>query len=185
MFIDKKEELEALGYTVSKSGKNILKEGRAIAGVTPEGNIWSGSREVTATLKGTKEKPKSKPKSSAPKTAKKKPLVTKRKASPSQSEPKTVSSAAVPEVETNLLDPVSGGRGDGLIDMATRAIDRVPSTPSKGTKPLVVRGVLAGTHYKGAGKYTKEEWQEMSRSERKKAGLPLSVAGGALFKGFK
>lgn len=197
-FLDKKEELEAAGFTLSTSGKNILKDGRAIAGETPEGNIWSGSRDLTALLKGKapEAKPKSEPKPKAKGLGAKRP-----KASPPKGKTKSDVSAlaAPPKVTTSKLPKPNRGRGDGLIEMASRAIDKKTTpakevnagasvstkTKGKGTKPLVLRGTLAGTKYAGEGKYTYSEWQRMSRAERKKAGLPVSVLGGATYKGFK
>lgn len=62
-------------------------------------------------------------------------------------------------VTTTNLSNTKGGRGDGVIEMATRALDKPPSS------------------------YTYNKWKTMSRAERKAAGLPVSVIGGEL--GFK
>lgn len=199
-FRNRAEELEALGYTVSDSGKNILKEGRAIAGETPEGNVWSGSRELTALLKGKEPKKEPAPKPVPKEKTKGLGSKPKAKASRSQETP-TATSVSTPTVYTSKLPKAGtpqGGRGDGRGEWNRRGLDHpkadagasvspTSTTTSKGpsTKPLVLRGTLAGTKYAGEGKFTESEWRRMTRAERKKNGLPVSVLGGATFKGWK
>ena len=75
-----------------------------------------------------------------------------------------------PRVTTTKLSNTKGGRGDGVIEMATRALDKKPSASAK----------------KSPTSFTYKQWQVMSRAERKAAGLPVSVIGGELgFKRFK
>tara|TARA_B110000902_G_C14204777_1_gene549178 strand:+ start:802 stop:1359 length:558 start_codon:yes stop_codon:yes gene_type:complete len=73
--------------------------------------------------------------------------------------PKLRPGITTPKVTTTKLSNTKGGRGDGVIEMATRALDKPPSS------------------------YTYNKWKTMSRAERKAAGLPVSVIGGEL--GFK
>jgi hypothetical protein len=72
-----------------------------------------------------------------------------------------------PRVITTRLSNTKGGRGDGIIEMATRALNK-PSKVKKKRPP---------------SSYTYRQWKTMSRAERRKAGLPVSVIGGEL--GFK
>lgn len=52
-----KKKLAEAGYTISESGKNILKDGKSVAGINPEGNLWSGSAKVRNILKGEVDQP--------------------------------------------------------------------------------------------------------------------------------
>lgn len=63
-----RKALESKGYTVSESGMNVLKDGKAVGGMRTDGNIWSGSSAVTDILKG-------KPKKTTSKTPVEKPKV--------------------------------------------------------------------------------------------------------------
>jgi len=75
-------------------------------------------------------------------------------------------SITTPRVTTTKLSNNKGGRGSGVIEVATRALDK----PSKAKK-------------KTPSSYTYNQWKSMSRTERKEVGLPVSVIGGEL--GFK
>lgn len=105
----------------------------------------------------------------AEKDAMKKPAAkAEKKAAPAKrKEEPTATSVKTPKVTTTRLSDVKGGRGDGLTEMARRAIDRADSKP------------------KSPKDYTYSQWRQMSRSERKAAGLPVSEIGGQLeFKRF-
>lgn len=60
----KRKQLEEAGYTISKSGLTVMKDGKSIGGINANGNVWSGSSKVASILKGSSEeksKPKEKP----------------------------------------------------------------------------------------------------------------------------
>lgn len=101
----------------------------------PEGKLSASQLARLQTMDNDRERAKAKKRmlSSTPETAKPKPK--KRAASkPSKpagstrppKRPSSVRSAAAPEVTVRKLNNVRGGRGDGLSEMARRAIDRAP-----------------------------------------------------------
>lgn len=56
-----RKALEAQGYTLSKNGKTVLKNGQSIGGINENGKFWSGSQKVMSILKSGGEAPKQKP----------------------------------------------------------------------------------------------------------------------------
>jgi hypothetical protein len=108
------------GYTLSKDGTQVTnKEGKTVAGTNDSG-FFSGSKVLTNIFRGDK-KAKAEPK-----------RTTARSGGTPKTPPKTSKrpprkSAAAPKVTTNKLSDTRGGRGDGIQEMARRAIDSAPS----------------------------------------------------------
>lgn len=85
------------------------------------------SSKKDSSKKATSKKPDSTPKkSSAPKTSKR-PNTKGRTARAGE--------ASTPRVTSNKLSDTKGGRGDGLVEMARRAIDRTPAGSVSGRTP--------------------------------------------------
>lgn len=100
---------------------------------------------------------------------------TRPRARPNDKVP-TATSAKTPEVTTTRLSNESGGRGSGVIEVATRAIDRAENEDKRGNTPRSERKEAD----KPTKEYTWSEWQRMSRAERRAAGLPVSFLGGQI-----
>jgi hypothetical protein len=114
-----------------------------------------GKAVKTGTGSTVKSRSFGKPKA-APKPAAK---ATPRRKAASKSEPKTATRVTTPKITTTKLSPATTGRGrgDGLLEMARRAIDKKParkSTSKKKAAPKSKRRVPVGFHV-GQGRPTR------------------------------
>lgn len=142
----------------TKEAKKSAGKYKSISAAKKAGSLYytdkSGKTQIAAYASDLTAPAKSKT-NSAPKKS------LRPKAKPKSDVAKSITT---PRVTTTKLSNTKGGRGDGVIEMATRALDK----PSKKKSP---------------SSYTYSQWKTMSRTERKEAGLPVSVIGGEL--GFK
>lgn len=102
-----KKALQSAGYTISKSGTTVLKDGASIGGINDNGKYWAGSDKVMGILKGqgSTTKPASKP-------------TTKPKAKPAAKD--AMKGYRKDDVKTSKLDKTYSGRGDGAKEVAAR-----------------------------------------------------------------
>lgn len=144
-----RKRLEAAGYTISKSGTSVQKDGKTVGGYNANGQIFSGSAKVKDILKS---KPEAAPKAaSAPKprastkAAEAAKPTRPRTRSGSQGRPSVMSDSPTRPaptegngpivITTNKLSNVRGGRGDGAKERIVRTADRALANAAKATKP--------------------------------------------------
>jgi len=137
----KRKQLEAAGYTVSKSGKTVqTKDGGTVAGINENGNFFgSANSKAFKILKGeeVKPKPKAKPKakpkssSSAPKSTSTRPQARRTegqiRSSSGGRTRYTPPSKDIGSSEKDARDPknyTSSGRGKGMYELGRRAIEQ-------------------------------------------------------------
>jgi hypothetical protein len=162
----KRKQLEAAGYKVGKSGKTVqTKEGGTVAGINSNGNLF-GSGKALDILKGeakptkTKEQPKSKstskPKASAAPKESKRPMRRTGK----------------------MSDDAKAARTADTTPKKTTTTTSGPST-RQSNKPTKSKGTSEGTTLlrSPSKNVTYPEWDSMSRSERRAAGLPETILG--------
>ena len=144
-----------------KDGK-VVKDGRGGA-VKTRRFFTKAEKEAMKSGGKPKAKPKSKPKSSVSSSA---PKSTTTKPQARRTDTKALSNP--PAVEERNLSSTRGGRGDGVAEMARRALDR----PNNGAKADQAKTKLlrsAGINY--------DTWEKMTRPERREAGLPETTVG--------
>lgn len=113
---EQRAALEALGYTIAKSGKTIkTKDGSTIGGINENGKFFSGSKKVMDILKNppkAEEKPASKP------------AKTEGKSNPRpKANPTRKPGGARPEGKASGMPAATGGRGDGAKEAERRRTD--------------------------------------------------------------
>ena len=141
-----KAALRAKGYTL-RGNTFYNKEGQAAGSINSKGMVNSSDSFVRKVLsqKQAKATPKATPKRSqslAP-TKSKRPVARK---------PKTTALEAPPKVTVSKLSNVKGGRGNGVAEIARRALDKTPTKPvtnkpeegPKSNKPGTPLGSLFG-----------------------------------------
>ena len=107
----------------------------------------------------TKATPKAEAKSSVPKSTSTKPQARR-------ADTKALSNP--PAVEERNLSSTRGGRGDGVAEMARRALDR-PNNRAKAEQAKTKLLRSAGINY--------DTWEKMTKPERRGAGLPETTVG--------
>jgi hypothetical protein len=144
-----------------KDGK-VVKDGRGGA-VKTRRFFTKAEKEAMKSGDKPKAKAESKAPSSAPKSTSKRPQARR-------TDTKALSKP--PAVEERNLSSTKGGRGDGVAEMARRALDRPQTSSSANPKAEQAKTKLlrsAGINY--------ETWEEMTRPERRKVGLPETTVG--------
>lgn len=195
-----RKQLEAMGYTVSKSGNAVLnKSGATVGGINANGQVYSGSSKVASVLKAKAEtKPTAK---SAAKPSTRTSTATKSKSgfdAPTSTKPildkkpitRTVLKTSLPKAKELTDAEIFAAQVRGMKPSASAKSRPVSPTPAtayaaKGAKAAIRSGApsasdraeMSAATAKGMGarmgNYTKAEWQAMSLSERKAKGLPL------------
>lgn len=189
------EKLKAKGYTVSKSGMNVLKDGKAVGGVRSDGNIWSGSDVVTSILKGKSEsKSESKKKTSSRRasvSSSKRPKARQATSTPKQTRkpskaPPRASQGGPARYKENKAS--EGGRvrytseSPSGAEFATSTKPQQASSQSifNNSKGETILGGLGGTVKKLVNRVSdnqKKADQSVSKLERKYGGALLRAGG--------
>lgn len=182
----KRKQLEAAGYIISKTGQTVRnKDGGTVAGINENGNLFgSANSKAFKILKGEykpeakpNDKPKDKPKasSSAPESTSTRPQARRTDIKPLSNPP---------AVEERNLSSVRGGRGDGIAEMARRALDK-PNTTGQDSNINASYGSLANAanrmesfrvsrQDKTINGFSFAEWKKLTRAQRVENNLPLT-----------
>ena len=154
---------------VNKDGKRNFADTWLGDLIGADGKAGVQKDKLKSSLKGSRRE--SGMKDTAKTTATKKSTRTKTRAN---AEAPTATKVTTPKVTTRTLSPAgTSGRGDGAKEVERRRTDALIDMADKAIK-------------KSPKAYSYKEWKDMSRAERKAAGLPVSVIGGELgFKRFK
>ena len=158
----KRKQLEAAGYSISKSGDTVTKDGGTVAGINGNGKVF-GSGKAFDILKGSSRKDSD----------------TKGREKPKESKTTTSSRSSSSSAPSESKRPKQRQTGRGEPNYGKEADKPVESTmggPRRGRKPTPTRERREGTTLLRSPDSTPYEvWKSMSSSERRAAGLPEST----------